>query len=175
MSGKTFDPTFDADESRFHKFETAAGWPTSPDLNTGREWLRLADECVTQAEPYQPETRSVQLKRVGRLVGSDEYAIVERSEVSAAPTIAPAAVASPRFKKRTLHGGAYLDQFLSREPGGPWHTARPDEPFQALLEWADSARPSQQALNDANIALCVALAARAGILLHPSQVPGWPQ
>lgn len=173
MSSDTFEPTFDPAEhvSRYAHSE----WGYPEDITTGREWLALSDRAGRQGTPGAGEPRTKSLFRLVCADDTAEYAIAERGVVHALPTIE--AVPSPaRFTKASkLRGARFLDPFFAAEPGGPWFTARDEHAFEALLEWATRTRPSQEALNVANHAVCLGVLARAGIVLHPSQLPGWPQ
>lgn len=175
MTGDTYDLDLDQYVSRHATEGTYAAWAGPEDIATARAWLALADQAGREGTPRAGEVRSKKLSRVGRVVGTDEYVIAERGAVEAALTIEPAEVTSPRFKKRTLHGARFLDAFFDREDGGPWFTARDRDVFESLLQWATAVRPSQEALNVANHAVCLGVLARAGIVLHPSELPGWPQ
>lgn len=177
MTGDTYDLDLDLDQyvSRHATEGTYAAWAGPEDIATARSYLALADRIGRQGTPRSGEARRKPLSRVGRIVGTDEYVIAERGVVEAPLTIEPAEVTSTRFKKRTLHGARFLDAFFDREDGGPWFTARDRDVFEALLEWATVVRPSQESLNLANHAVCLGVLARAGIVMHPSDLPGWPQ
>lgn len=175
MTGDTYDLDLDQYVSRHATEGTYAAWGGPEDIATARSYLALADRIGRQGTPRSGEARRKPLSRVGRVVGRDEYVVAERGEVSAAQTIEPAEVTSTRFKKRTLHGARFLDAFFDREDGGPWFTGRDKDVFEALLEWATATRPSQEALNVANHAVCLGVLARAGIVRRPDALPGWPQ
>lgn len=156
--------------SRFYRKTSPGGWPTRPDVNAARCFLTAAAALAARAEPMPPSERTVALKRVGRTTDG-EHVLVNRGEVTRAPTIQPAVPARIAKLREGERAGAFLDSFLLREPDGVFERATDRQVSTALLEWATETRASAEACRVASDAIALAVLVRHGIVVHPVELP----
>jgi hypothetical protein len=146
--------------SRFDGKTTPAGWDAPKGLATANAWLTLADKAAREAPSIEVTTRRVRMMRLAKIAGRDDYALIPRGTIDAVPSLRPET--PQRIGKVETIGGATIDAFLAREPDGPYFKLRDEAIWNALLEWARTAKPTPQAVRDASDAVGVAVAVRQG-------------
>jgi hypothetical protein len=152
--------------SAYDSDTSPAGWPAAAGEAAAAEWLRLADKAVREAEDPVPETVEIALLRLAKIADRHEYRLISRGTIVATPTLPNETPRHPR--KAGASGGALIDDFLAR--GEAWTSVRDEHIWTALLAWANTSKPTANAIRSASDAVAVGIALRHGVPLTALQL-----
>lgn len=138
-----------------------AGWPAPAGEAAAAEWLRLADQALRAADKPASAMVEVQLLRVAKVADTSIYKLIPRGTLVAAPTLPNQT--PRRIGKLNLSGGALIDSFLAG--GEAWTGVRDERIWPALLQWAETSRPTPNGVRNASDAVAIGVALRHGVPL----------
>jgi hypothetical protein len=155
-------PTGDNTRSRYALTVTPGGHHATVPATAAVCLNALAEQRIAEAEPLQPEFRTVQLKRVVRN-DSGEYQIVAGRTITAAVTVKP--TRSGRFASLDVERGALVDSFFLGSAA--FAKSRDETVWEALRDFAEDIAADGEALRSLNQEVARLILLRAGVIARP--------
>jgi hypothetical protein len=165
----TTAPPSGSPEGRFALNVNSSGNP-SPSLaaTVSNTYSKLGQALAESRPTVGQEYGEIAFKFVGRRTDNGEWTIFERGSVRRPITVAPCRPGKFTTSSKLEAGDAVDDLLLG---GKTFETMRDDDVYKALKAQLAALNPSPREARAINDAVCIALALRAGLVIHPGSLP----